>query len=247
MGKRKLSDYDDNESDDDICVNSRTSKISCYEKGCYSDKNGGDYVNVESGYSDDDEAAAEDKVDSVSFVKKFSCDKVDGVEEERMDEKRRGYVNDDSTHYDHKECCSQKSCKVNGELSENKGRYWDTWSESAENGGDYVNVKSGYSDDDEAAAEDKVDSVSFVEKFSCNKVDGVEEERMDEKRRGYVNDDSTDDDHEGFFVKEESCGSCEEKGGNVARDEIVDEECCYEKSFNVNGELGENKGRYWDT
>nr|GEY95814.1 hypothetical protein [Tanacetum cinerariifolium] len=69
---------------------------------------------------------------------------------------------------------------------------------------------------------------------------------MDEKRRGYVNDDSTDDDHEGFFVQEESCGSCEEKGGNVACDEIVDEECCYEKSCNVNGELSENKGRYWD-
>nr|GFB19233.1 hypothetical protein [Tanacetum cinerariifolium] len=52
--------------------------------------------------------------------------------------------------------------------------------------------------------------------------------------------------HEGFFVEEESCGSCEEKGGNVARDEIVDEECCYEKSYNVNDELSENKGRYWD-
>nr|GEZ98240.1 hypothetical protein [Tanacetum cinerariifolium] len=166
MGKRKLFDYDDNESDDDICVNSRPSKISCFEKGCYSAENGGDYVNVKSGYSDDDEAAAEDKVDSVSFVEKFSCDKVDGV--------------------------------------------------------------------------------SFVEKFSCDKVDGVEEERMDEKKRGYVNDDSTDDDHEGFFVEEESCGSCEEKGGDVARDEIVDEEFCYEKSCNVNSELSENKGRYWD-
>nr|GEY58639.1 hypothetical protein [Tanacetum cinerariifolium] len=124
MGKRKLSDYDDNESDDDICVNSRPFKISCFEKGCYSAENGGHYVNVESGYSDDDEAAAEDKVDSVSFVEKFSCDKVDDVEEERMDEKRRGYVNDDK-----------------------------------------------------------------------------------------------------------SCGSCEEKCGNVARDEIVDEEFCYEKSW----------------
>nr|GEY14710.1 hypothetical protein [Tanacetum cinerariifolium] len=168
MGKRKISDYDDNASDDDICVNSRPSKISCYEKGCYSAENGGDYVNVESGYSDDDEAAAEDKVDSVSLVKKFSCDKVDGVEEERMDEKRRGYVNDDkrwtndkaiydcdgwfigwredystdddkavfvkkecssceekggNVTGDEKECCYQKSCKVNGELSENKGRY----------------------------------------------------------------------------------------------------------------------------
>nr|GFB23580.1 hypothetical protein [Tanacetum cinerariifolium] len=61
MGKRKLSDYDDNESDDDICVNSRPSKISCFEKGCYSAENGGDYVNVNSGYFDDDEAAAEDK------------------------------------------------------------------------------------------------------------------------------------------------------------------------------------------
>ncbi|GJU59919.1 hypothetical protein Tco_1237685 [Tanacetum coccineum] len=148
MGKRKRSDYDDYESDDDICVNSRPSKISCFEKGCYSAENGGGYVNVESEYSDDDEAAAEDKVDSVSFVEEFSCDKVDSVEEE--------------------------------------------------------------------------------------------------KRRGYVNNDSTDDDHEGFFVEEESCGSCEEKGGNVARDEIVDKECCYEKSCNVNGELSENEGRYWD-
>nr|GEY57217.1 glycerophosphodiester phosphodiesterase GDPDL3-like [Tanacetum cinerariifolium] len=62
-----------------------------------------------------------------------------------------------------------------------------------------------------------------------------------------TDDHSTDDDHEGFFVEEESCGSCEEKGGYVARDEIVDEECCYEKSCNVNGDLSENKGRYWDT
>nr|GEZ65667.1 hypothetical protein [Tanacetum cinerariifolium] len=101
MGKRKLSDHDDNESNDDICVNSRPSKISCFEKGCYIAENGGDYVNVKSGYSDDDEAAAEDKVDSVSFVEKFSCNKVDGVEEERMDEKIRGYVNDDSTDDNH--------------------------------------------------------------------------------------------------------------------------------------------------
>ncbi|GJV75033.1 hypothetical protein Tco_1506617 [Tanacetum coccineum] len=73
----------------------------------------------------------------------------------------------------------------------------------AEKGGCLWLCESEYSDDDEAAAEDKVDSVSFVEEFSCDKVDSVEEE----KRRGYVNNDSTDDDHEGFFVEEESCGS----------------------------------------
>nr|GFC32138.1 hypothetical protein [Tanacetum cinerariifolium] len=61
---------------------------------------------------------------------------------------------------------------------------------------------------------------------------------------GWREDYSTDDD-KGVFVEKE-CSSCEEKGGNVARDEIVDEECCYEKSCNVNGELSENKCRYWD-
>nr|GEY84336.1 putative D-aminoacid aminotransferase-like PLP-dependent enzymes superfamily protein [Tanacetum cinerariifolium] len=97
MGKRKLSDYDDNESDDDICVNSRPSKISCYEKGCYSAENGGDYVNVESGTDDDHKGF---------FIKEESCGS-----------------------------CEKKGGNVNGELSENKGRYWDTWSERTHNNG----------------------------------------------------------------------------------------------------------------
>nr|GFC24926.1 hypothetical protein [Tanacetum cinerariifolium] len=96
MGKGKLSDYDDNESDDDICVNSRPSKISCFEKGCYSAENGGDYVNV----------------------KKESC----GSCEEKGGNVARDEIVDE-------ECCYEKSCNVNGELGENKGRYWDTWSE----------------------------------------------------------------------------------------------------------------------
>ncbi|GJU41241.1 RNA-directed DNA polymerase, eukaryota, nucleotide-binding alpha-beta plait domain protein [Tanacetum coccineum] len=71
-----------------------------------------------------------------------------------------------------------RRCENNGYGLEFIGSSADEWC-------GYVNVESEYSDDDEAAAEDKVDSVSFVEEFSCDKVDSVEEE----KRRGYVNND----------------------------------------------------------
>nr|GEZ31466.1 hypothetical protein [Tanacetum cinerariifolium] len=101
------------------------------------------------------------------------------------------------------ECCYEKSCNVNGELSENKGRYWDTWSER------WTNDKAIY--DCEGW---------FI---------------------GWREDYSTDDD-KGVFVEKE-CSGCEEKGGNVTGDE---KERCYQKTYNVNGELSENKGRYWD-
>ncbi|GKD93462.1 hypothetical protein Tco_1373299 [Tanacetum coccineum] len=65
---RKL--FDDYGSDDDILsAVYRPSKISCFEKGCYS--NGGGYVNVESEYTDDeeeDEDAASYLVDERGYV-----------------------------------------------------------------------------------------------------------------------------------------------------------------------------------
>nr|GEZ03114.1 hypothetical protein [Tanacetum cinerariifolium] len=170
MGKRKLSDYDDNEFDDDICVNSRPSKIYCFEKGCYSAENGSDYVNVESGYSDDDKAAAKDKVDSVSFVEKFNCDKVDEESCGSCEEKGGNVARDEIID---EECCFEKSCNVNGELSQNKGRYWDTWLERWTNDkaiydceGWFIGWREDYSTDDDKGV--------FVEKecSSCEEKGG---------------------------------------------------------------------------
>nr|GFA37994.1 hypothetical protein [Tanacetum cinerariifolium] len=158
----------------------------------------------------------------------ISSDKVDCVEEERMDKKRR-YANntytDDEDEYswedyvadDHKgfiveeECCEEK--------------------------GDVIGHHEADDLDQECSGEHNVD------------------ESEGEKTRGYADDEYVDDeaeysrdedysthDDKGVFVEKE-CTSRKEKGGNVTGDE---KECCYEKSCKVNGELSENKGCYWD-
>nr|GEU62280.1 hypothetical protein [Tanacetum cinerariifolium] len=165
---RKLSD--DYESDDDILsAVYRPSKISCFEKGCYS--NGGGYANVESEYSDDeDKDAASFLVEEfMSFVEEFSCDKVVYLE----DEKRCGYVIDEYT--DDEAKYSRYNDDHEGEIS------------CSENG----------DSDDEAAAYLVKEFLSFVHEFiSCDKVHSVKEGCMDEKSSCYVNDEYSEDEAE---------------------------------------------------
>ncbi|GKE04226.1 hypothetical protein Tco_1396244 [Tanacetum coccineum] len=137
---RKLFD----DYDDILSAVYRPSKISCFEKDCYS--NGGGYVNVESDDEDedaasfldyddeaatdsDDEAAAYLVQEFLSFVDEFiSCDKVHSVKEGCMDEKtvkRGGNVTCDEANNLDEESSGDN---VNGELSENEGYYWDEWS-----------------------------------------------------------------------------------------------------------------------
>ncbi|GKA96337.1 hypothetical protein Tco_0818432 [Tanacetum coccineum] len=176
---RKL--FDDYGSDDDILsAVYRPSKISCFEKGCYS--NGGGYVNVESEYTDDeeeDEDAASYLVDEfMSFVEEFSCeefscDKVVCLE----DEKRRGYVVDEYTDDEAK-----------------YSRYWDEREDSDDE--DYDD-EAATDSDDEAAAYLVEDFLSFVDEFiSCDKVHSVKEGCMDEKSSCYVNDEYSEDEVE---------------------------------------------------
>ncbi|GKA47735.1 hypothetical protein Tco_0740618 [Tanacetum coccineum] len=137
---RKLSD--DYESDDDILsAVYRPSKISCFEKDCYS--NGGGYVNVESDDEDEDAASFLYTDDEAKYSRynddhegEISCsENVDSDDEAAaylvqeflsfVDE----FISCDKVHSVKEGCMDEKSsCYVNDEYSEDEAeysRYWD--------------------------------------------------------------------------------------------------------------------------